>query len=271
MSAFHQSVAALTQHGHIVLFVWVTAEQLGAPLPAVPILIAAGVLSAVGKISVAGAVAVGMVACLAGDLAWYTLGKRQGTTMLRLLCKISLEPETCVRRSSDFILRHGGRSLLVAKFIPGISAVAVPLAANSGLSLASFLAYDLLGSALYVGSYIAVGRFVGDRIEELLMVAHSLTGAALGFAALGALAIVGWRLVQRRRFRRGLRTSRITAEDLRELIDRGANPFIVDLRHGVDVLADARVIPGAVRLTPDELSARHQELPRDREVILYCT
>ena len=212
-----------------------------------------------------------MVACLAGDIVWYALGKRRGTTVLRLLCKISLEPETCVRRSSDFISRHGGRSLLVAKFIPGISALAVPLAANSGISLASFLAYDLLGSAFYVGSYIAVGRFVGDRVEELFIVAHSMTNAALGVAALAALAIVGWRLAQRRRFRRGLRVSRITVEDLRELIDPGVNPFIVDLRHPVDVLTDARVIPGAVRLTPDELSARYQEIPRDRDVILYCT
>ena len=271
MSTFHQSVTALTQHGHLVLFVWVAAEQLGTPVPAAPILIAAGVLSAVGKMSIAGAVGVGMVACLVGDIAWYAIGKRRGTTVLRLLCKISLEPETCVRRSSDFISRHGGRSLLVAKFIPGISAVAVPLAANSGIPLASFLAFDLLGIALYVGAYVAVGRLVGDRIEELFIVAHSMASAALGVAALAALAIVGWRLVQRRRFRHGLRVSRITPEDLRELIDRGVEPLIVDLRHAVDVLTDPRVIPGAVRLSPDELSARYQEIPRDRDVILYCT
>jgi membrane protein DedA with SNARE-associated domain len=271
MSPFHQSVAALTQHGHLVLFIWVTAEQFGAPLPAVPILIAAGVMSATGKTSVTSAVALGIVACLIADIAWYAIGKRRGTTVLRFLCKISLEPETCVRRSSDFISRHGGRSLLVAKFIPGISAVAVPLAANAGISLASFLVYDLLGSAFYVGSYVALGRLVGDRIDELSIVLHSAANAALGVALLAALAIVAWRLKQRRRFRRELRMSRITPEDLRELIDRGLNPFIVDLRHTVDVLADARVIPGAIRLTPDELSARYDEIPRDREVILYCT
>ena len=271
MSALHQSVAALTQHGHVVLFIWVTAGQLGAPLPSAPVLVAAGVLSAAGKMSVAGAVAVGMVACLAGDMAWYALGKGRGTTVLRLLCKVSLEPENCVRRSSDFISRRGARSLLVAKFIPGISAVVVPMVASSGISLASFFAYDLLGSALYVGSYIAVGRFVGDGIEEQFVVAQSMTSAVLGVAALAALAIVAWRLVQRRRFRRDLRMSRITVEDLRELIDRGVKPFIVDLRHAVDVMTDGRVIPGAVRLTPDELSARFKEIPRNRDVILYCS
>jgi membrane protein DedA with SNARE-associated domain len=271
MSAFHQAVAAFTQHGHLLLFIWVAAERLGAPLPGVPILIAAGVLSATGKTSIAGAVAVGMVACLVGDISWYAIGKRRGTAVLRMLCKISLEPETCVRRSSDFISRHGGRSLLVAKFIPGISAVAVPLAANSGISLVSFLAYDLLGSALYVGSYVALGHFVADRLDELSIFVHSLTSAALGVASLAALAIVGWRVEQRRRFRRGLRISRITPEDLRELIEQGGNPFIVDLRHDVDVLLDARAIPGAVRLNPEELSARYDEIPRDRDVILYCT
>jgi membrane protein DedA with SNARE-associated domain len=271
MSAFQQSAAALTRHGQLLLFIWVAAEQLGAPIPAVPILIAAGVLSATGNTSFAGPVVVGMVACLVGDITWYAIGKRRGTVVLRLLCKISLEPETCVRRSSDFISRHGGRSLLIAKFIPGISAVAVPLAANSGISLPSFLAYDLLGVALYVGGYVALGRFVGDRVEELSVFVHSLSSAALGVAALAALAIVGWRVEQRRRFRRGLRTSRITPEDLRELLEKGANPFIVDLRHAVDMLRDPRVIPGAVRLTPDELSARYGELPRDRDIILYCT
>ena len=124
---------------------------------------------------------------------------------------------------------------------------------------------------MYVGSYVALGRLVGDRIDELSIAVHSLSNAALGVALLAALAIVAWRVEQRRRFRRGLRMSRIAPEDLRELIDQGLNPFIVDLRHAIDLLPDARVIPGAIRLTPDELSARYDEIPRDREVILYCT
>ncbi len=149
MGAIHQSIAAMTTHGSLVLFVWVTAEQLGAPVPAVPILTAAGVLSATGQMSLARALALGILGCLIGDVAWYVIGKRRGAAVLRILCKISLEPETCVRRSSDFISRHGGRSLLFAKFIPGISAVAVPLAANSGISLLSFFVHDSLGSVLY--------------------------------------------------------------------------------------------------------------------------
>jgi membrane protein DedA with SNARE-associated domain len=271
MSALHQTVAEMTKHGSFVLFIWVSAEQLGLPVPAAPILIAAGVLSATGQMSVARALALGVLGCLVGDIAWYAIGKWRGTAVLRMVCKIALEPETCVRRSSNFISRHGGRSLLVAKFIPGVSAVAVPLAANSGLSLTSFLVHDLLGSALYVGSFVALGRIVGDRIDELSLALHSMTSAALAVAVVAALAIVAWRLQQRRAFREGVRMARIAPEDLRDLIERGLNPFIVDLRHAVDVLADPRMIQGAVRLTPDELSARHAEIPRDREIILYCT
>jgi membrane protein DedA with SNARE-associated domain len=271
MSALHQTVAELTKHGSLVLFVWVSAEQLGLPVPAVPILIAAGVLSATGQVSFARAMALGVVGCLVGDLAWYAIGRRRGTAVLRIVCKIALEPTTCVRRSSDFISRYGARSLLVAKFIPGVSAVAVPLAANSGMSVPSFLLHDLLGSALYVTTYVALGRFVGDRIDELSFVLHKMANAAFGVAVLAALAIVAWRIRQRRVFREGVRMARIAPEELRDLIEGGQNPFIVDLRHAVDVLPDPRVIPGAIRLTPDDLAARHADIPRDREIVLYCT
>jgi membrane protein DedA with SNARE-associated domain len=271
VGAIQQTAASLAQHGTFVLFAWVTAHQLGLPLPAAPILVAAGVLSATGTMSVGSAVGLAVLACVAGDSVWYAVGKRHGTAVLRVLCKVALEPETCVRRSSDLITRHGGRSLLLAKFIPGVSAVAVPLAANFGLSLPSFLAYDVLGSALYVGSWVALGRLVGDRLEALSMFLDSIQSAAIASAVLAALAIVAWRLHQRRAFRRSVRMARIAPEELRGLMERGENPFIVDLRHAVDALADARMIPGAIRVAPDELAARHAELPRDREIILYCT
>jgi membrane protein DedA with SNARE-associated domain len=229
------------------------------------------VISATGQMSLGRALAFGVLGCLVGDLAWYAIGKRRGTAVLRMVCKMALEPETCVRRSSDLISRYGGRSLLVAKFIPGVSAVAVPLAANSGLSVASFLLHDLLGSVLYVGSYVALGRILGDRLDELTSLLHSVTSAALAVAVLAAIAIVAWRFQRRRSFRAEVRMARIAPEELRELIDRGMNPLVVDLRHAVDLALDRRVIPGAVRIDPDELASRHGALPRDREIILYCT
>lgn len=264
-------LAQLAQYGYVVLFSWVTAEQLGAPLPAVPILIAAGVLAGTGQLSFVAAFGLAILGCAIGDTAWYAIGKRRGPGILNTLCRISLEPETCVRRSSEFFARRGPRALWFAKFIPGVSVVAVPLAANSGVSFGAFLLNDLLGSAIYVGAYLALGALIGNRIERLDAVAGSLRSASVLFGFVGAAAIVGWRVQQRRRFHREVRMARITVEELRQLIDDGQSPFVVDLRHALDMLPDPRVIPGAIRFTPDELTERHQEIPRDREIILYCT
>ncbi len=267
----HETVAQLAKHGYVVLFAWVAAEQLGLPIPAVPVLIAAGVLSALGQLTLPGAFALGVLACVIGDSAWYGIGKWKGTAVLQTLCRMSLEPESCVRQSSNFISRHGARALTIAKFIPGIGAMAVPLAANSNVALVSFILYDLLGCVAYVGGYLVLGRLLGDKIDQLDVVAGSLKTATAGFAVLGTVAILGWRYRQRRKFLSDLRMSRIQPEQLMEMLDRGENPYIVDLRHPLDFLPDPRVIPGAVRMSPDEVTARQQEIPRDREIILYCT
>jgi membrane protein DedA with SNARE-associated domain len=266
-----ESLALVARHGYILLFAWVTAEQLGAPVPAVPILIAVGVISVTGQLTFGGALLLGSLGCLIGDSLWYVIGKQRGSAVLRVLCKISLEPETCVRRSSEFISRYGSRSLIIAKFIPGISAVAVPLAANSGITPPSFFLYDLLGSLLYVGAYLAVGRVLGDRIDKLAFFASSSKSASLLLAILAAVAIVGLRFYQKRRFRHSVDIARISPEELKGLVEQRQNPFIVDLRHPLDMLTDPRIIPGAIRMTPDELSSRLEQIPRDREIILYCT
>ena len=271
MGTVQESLAFIARHGYALLFGWVAAEQLGAPLPAVPILIAAGVLSATGQMSLAMSVGFGVVACLIGDTAWYGIGKVRGPQVLRTLCRISLEPESCVRRSSNFLARFGARSLTIAKFIPGISTVAVPLAANSGVTLPAFFFYDLIGSVLYVGAYIAAGRLLGDRVDRLDAFAASLKTLTAWFAAAGVLGILAWRFHQRRKFTHDLLMARITPQEVRELIEQGTSPYIVDLRHPLDMLPDARMIPGALRMTPDELTARQSEIPRDREIILYCT
>jgi membrane protein DedA with SNARE-associated domain len=265
------SLGQLAAHGYLVLFLWVSAEQLGAPIPAVPILIAAGVLSATGQLTLTSAFALGILACLIGDSAWFVLGRYKGTAVLNTLCKVSLEPESCVRRSSNFIARYGARSLTVAKFIPGISTVAVPLAANSGVSIPAFLFYDMIGAALYVGTFLFAGVLLGDRIDKLDMLAGTLKTITAGLAIAGAAAIVGWRIYQRRKFLHDLRMSRIEPEHVVAMIERGEQPYIVDLRHPLDFLTDPRVIPGAIRMTPEEVAARHEEIPRDREIILYCT
>lgn len=271
MGGIHETLLHLAKHGYALLFAWVAAEQLGAPMPAVPMLLAAGVLSAMGQLSLTSALLLAVLACLIGDGVWYLIGRWRGTAVLNTLCRISLEPESCVRRSSIFISRHGARSLVFAKFVPGISTVAVPLAATSGVSIASFFLYDLAGSIFYSGAYLAAGRLIGDRVDRLSLFTDSLRTATAGLAIAGALVIVAWRYRQRRALLGNLRTARIAPEEVLAMIERDERPYIVDLRHELDFLPDPRVIPGAIRMTPDEVTARQQEIPRDREIILYCT
>jgi hypothetical protein len=134
-----------------------------------------------------------------------------------------------------------------------------------------FLVYDFLGSLLFVGTFLVAGRLLGDRIDRLTIFAGSIRAIALGFAVIAALGIMAWRYYRKRRFQYELNVARITPEELLELIEAQQAPYIVDLRHPLDMLADPRIIPGAIRMTPDELSARQHEIPRDREIILYCT
>ena len=271
MGTIHGALAYLAAHGYVVLFLWVGAEQLGAPVPAAPILLAAGVLSATGQLTLGGAFLVAAIACLIGDSTWYVIGKSKGTAVLKTLCRVSLEPDSCVRRTSEFITRRGARALTISKFVPGIGAMAVPLTANSGVPLVRFILFDVAGIVLYVGAYVLAGHLLGGRIDRLEMFAGTLKTAASGFAVAGTAAILAWRLHQRRKFFSDLRMARIEPEAVLAMLRNGERPYIIDLRHALDVLPDPRVIPGAIRMSPDEVGARHKEIPRDREIILYCT
>jgi membrane protein DedA with SNARE-associated domain len=214
---------------------------------------------------------VGTLGSLIGDTVWYAIGRSRGSVVLRLLCKISLNPETCVRRSSEFISRHGSASLLFSKFIPGISTVAVPLAANSEISGFSFFCYDVAGAVLYIGAYLTAGRIIGDRMDQFAGVFGWIKNGSILLAMLAAVAFLGWRFYQRRRFHADSTVPRVTPEELQRLVQQQQNPYIIDLRHPLDMLTDPRMIPGAVRMSPAELPARQHEIPRDREIILYCT
>jgi len=255
----------------LVLFAWIVAGELGAPVPAIPILVAAGFLSAAGELTLASALFAGVSACLAGDLAWYLIARRRGSEALASLCRVSLNPASCVRRASEFLSRYGARALVVAKFIPGISTMAVPLLASEGTPGGWFFAADVLGSLLFVGTFLLAGRLLGAPILRGLGFSGSLGGVALALAGLSALADVGWRYYRKLQFDREVNLARISPEELLAMLEAQPAPYIVDLRHPLDMLSDPRIVPGAVRMTPGELSERHQEIPRDREIILYCT
>jgi membrane protein DedA with SNARE-associated domain len=261
----------LLRHGYIVLFVWVLAEQIGLPLPAVPFLFAAGALGGSGRLNLGLAIGVAVLASLLSDVTWYEIGRRRGRRVLHLLCRISLEPDSCVRRTEEVFARHGARSLLVAKFIPGLSTAAPPLAGIFRMRLHRFLLFDSLGALIWAGAFAGIGYLFSGQLEQLA--AHALRmGASLAGILAGCLAVyILWKYAQRHRFLRQLRIARITPEELKRRLDEGEDVMIVDLRHSLDFEGEPYTIPGALRLPPEEVERRHHEIPRDRDVVLYCT
>lgn len=262
---------AVIQYGGMILFAVVLAEQLGLPIPAVPILLAAGALAGAGKMNLSLAIGLPVVASLLADLLWYFLGRRLGRRVLDVLCRISLEPDSCVRRTENAFTRHGVRSLLVAKFIPGLSTVAPPLAGMVGVSVPRFVAYDALGALLWVEVNVGLGYLFSHQLERLASHMVRLGSVLVVSLAVATAAYIAVKFARRRRLLRDLRMARITPEELREMLDDGAEVAIVDLRHPLAVEAAPYRIPGAIRLSPDEMDHRHHEIPRDRDIVLYCT
>jgi membrane protein DedA with SNARE-associated domain len=261
----------LLRHGYAVLFVTVMLEQAGLPLPSLPVLLAVGALAAAGHLNLAVAVVVVVAACLVSDLAWFEMGRRHGARILALLCRISLEPDSCVRRTENVLAAGGARALLFAKFVPGLSTVAPPVAGMMRMRLARFLAWDVAAALLWSGTYFAVGYVFSAQLERAAELALGLgRGFVVVVAAVLALYLL-WKYAERRRFIRQIAVARITAEELRRKLEAGEDIVVVDLRHSMEFEADPAMIPGAVHLLPEELDARHGEIPRDKDVILYCT
>ena len=267
----HRTLEFLLHHGYVVLLAWVFAEQAGLPLPALPILLAAGALAGTGHLNFFTSLLLAVVAAISADSLWYQLGRRKGIKILQLLCKISIEPDSCVRRTEGVFSKQGARSLLFAKFLPGLGAVAPPLAGIFHMRFRRFLLFDAAGSLLWAGSFLTLGFVFSGQIERIAEHAAAL-GGWLGVILLGALAsYIAYKFISRQRFLRELRIARITPKELKEKLDTGEEIAIVDLRHSMDFEADPETIPGAFRMDAKELQEKNDLLPRDREVILYCT
>jgi membrane protein DedA with SNARE-associated domain/rhodanese-related sulfurtransferase len=258
------------RYSGLVLFAAVFAEQVGLPVPAVPVLLAVGALAGAGQMNLGMAVALGVAACLAGDCIWYYLGRYRGRHVLNVLCRISLEPDSCIRRTETFYGRHGMWSLVSAKFIPGLSTVTPALAGLFGVSVKRFLLYNGLGAFLWIVAFIALGYLFSDQLEQIAVQAARFGGSLVALIV-GALALyIAYKYVHRQRLLRKLRIARITADQLKQMMDNGHEMMIVDLRQPLDLKADPYTIPGALRMAVEELEHRRHEIPRDRDVILYC-
>jgi membrane protein DedA with SNARE-associated domain/rhodanese-related sulfurtransferase len=263
-------IASLQQYGVLLVFANVLLQQLGAPVPAFPTLVLAGALSVTGVLSAPAALAAAILASLAADTAWYAAGVRYGRPVLSTLCRISLSPDSCVRQSEDRLVRWGPWALVIGKFVPGLSTVAPPVAGLVGLRPRTFALASTAAAALYFGLWLALGVVFHDQVNEILAAAER--HAALAGLALAALlaAYIGYRWMRRWRFLRRLRIARVSVEYLRQRIEAGAAPAILDVRSAV---ARAREpgIPGAVAADLDQLATARLRFPRDQEIVVYCS
>lgn len=267
----HQAFAFLIRHGYVVLLGWVFVEQVGIPVPAMPLLLAAGALAGIGRLSLPASLFFAVVGALAADSLWFQLGRHKGIKILQFVCRISMEPDSCVRRTEGVFSKQGARSLLAAKFLPGLGIVTPPLAGIFRMRYSRFLLFDAMGSLLWAGAFLGLGYAFSGQIERLAAHLASLGGWLLVLIVAGFGAYAGYKFVARQRFLRELRIARITAEELKEKMDSGEEVTIVDLRHSVDFEAAPETIPGALHMEAKDLEEKNARLPLDREVILYCT
>lgn len=263
--------ALLAQHGFTLVFFNVLAAQLGLPIPALPMLVVAGALLAEGTVHLLPLALVVIIASLLGDVPWYFAGRRYGYRILRTVCRISIEPDSCVKQTENIFTRWGPASLLVAKYIPGFSTVAPPLAGTMHVAFGRFLAYSAVAATLWAAAPILAGFFFRREVEWLLGRVEAMGAGALTVVAVIVLVYAAVKATQRYLLIRFLRMIRINASDLRDLIENGSQPIILDARSALAREAEPRRIPGAVIVELDTVEDIIGAVPPDRDVVVYCS
>ena len=266
-----EMTSLLAHYGLAFIFLNVFLVQAGAPVPAMPTLMVAGAYTVAGDMSLAAIVSVAVVASLLGDLIWYWIGRSYGLRVLQLLCRVSISPDSCVRSTEERFLRWGAPSLMVAKFIPGFSTVAPPLAGALRVKLLPFLGYSAVSAALWAGTAAGAGMIFSTQIEWLLDGLARMGGYALILVIVALLLFIAFKWWQRWRFFKVLRMARISVADLYRMIEDGHTPVVVDVRSAGARSLDPRAIPGALAVDINRMDDVSLRLPPDRDIIVYCT
>ena len=215
--------------------------------------------------------AIALLACVIADVAWYVAGRHYGNRVMRILCGISLTPDSCVSQAQTRFELWGRNVLLVAKFIPGVALLAPPLAGATRIGWLAFLLFDTAGGALWVAAGMGGGMLLGSQIERLLEYLQNYGAAAVLLVGALMAAYIAFKWWERHRFYAMLRMARISVDELYRLMDVGESPLIVDVRSPVARTLEPRHIPGALHLPLHGFEEHIRELPRDREIILYCS
>ena len=263
-------IQVLRHYGYPFFFLVVLAESLGLPVPSFPFILIGAALAAELHFRLVGVVALSALAALSGDSFWYFFGKGRGRSILQKLCSLSLNADSCVGRTEDFFARNGLKTLLFAKFIPGLNTVTFPLAGMLKTSYARFVLFDLGGISLWVTSAVLLGLGFRTEVQWLIgwLAAFGRTSALVLFVLLACWFLLKW--VDRQRFFHLLERSRISPQHLKGLLAQGENLVVVDLRSDLAYQQQGLRIPGAIHIPPGEFKLRSGEIPKGRPVVMYC-
>jgi membrane protein DedA with SNARE-associated domain/rhodanese-related sulfurtransferase len=216
------------------------------------------------------AFALASAACLIGDLGWYCAGRAYGGRIMRLLCRVSVSPDSCVSETQFRFERWGIKAIAFAKFVPGLSTIAPPLAGAVRMRLGRYLGVSTLGTALWVGSLMAIGALAAKQIVALLPRLAALGGRALIALALLLALYVLLKWLERRRFYSALRMARIDVTELHSLIQSNHPPTVLDVRSRTAQELDPRMVPGALHVPPEDVATLLASIQHGEEVVVYC-
>ncbi len=257
-------------YGLALVFVNVLLNQIGLPVPAIPTLILAGGLAANGELPTLPLFLVSVAACVAADCGWYLVGQIYGIRVLKTLCRVSLEPDSCVSQTQIRFERWGVNSLVIAKFIPGLATIAPPLAGAMRIGWPRFIFLSTLAAVLWVGAAMTAGSLFRAQIGGLLSDLHRIGSIASAVVLLFLCAYIGYKFWERRRFFKMLRMARISVAELYELIQAGAAPVIIDVRSATARSLEPAWIPGALHISLQDAAQHVKDLPQGRDIVLYC-
>jgi membrane protein DedA with SNARE-associated domain len=266
-------LSMMARHGYALTFALLMAEAIGFPFPAAIALVTAGAAVASHTLSGPGVLLAAVIALLIGDTGQFWLGRYAGWALLGFLCRLSMNPETCILRSAESFYKRGKATLMVAKFIPGVNTMAAPLAGSMKMRFTQFLRLDFAGALLYSVTYLLVGYVSRDFLAATLTGIHAARRAMEG-VVIAALAIYAvYRAAQFHKYRKYDIVPRVQVQELaaRLASDDANNVQIVDVRsHGYYDIGAER-IKGSIRIEPNNIEEEIKNLPRDKDIYLYCT
>ncbi len=261
------------RHGYALTFAFLLAETIGLPFPASIALVAAGAAIASHTLSAAGVVFAAIIGLMLGDIWQFWLGRYTGWALLGFLCRLSMNPETCILRSAESFYKRGKATLVVAKFIPGVNTMAAPLAGSMKMRFSQFLTLDFAGSLLYTTTYLLIGYVSRDFLAATLNSFYAAGRVMEGVIVVALVVYIVYRIMQYQKYREYDFVPRVQAEELaaRLAAGEGDRLQIVDVRsHGYYNPGTERIL-GSIRIEPNNLEEEIRRLPRDKDIYLYCT